>query len=576
MKIKHIISTALLLPALALTSCLEETFPTSGALAEQVATDLPGISNGIPAYLNRYNNTDNCDCGYPGLFSMQRDVMVGELPIVNGTYDYYQYFLRQSYLGNWNLQQEIWIRYYAMVQKTNLVIGMVDLDNVSTYDAPYIGDALAYRAWTYSEMMQSYEYLPTGVASLDDYATANDIWGLTVPIVTEKTSETDGRKNPRAPFYEMYRFILSDLDLAEKLLANTHVARGRDHFNLAGVYALKARLWLTIATRFRLNPDDLATQLEAESSEALAKYSKLNITTANDCYANAASYARLAIGEGATPLTRQQWFDPSTGFNSVNDSWLLAYIISTSDNLTTLIWQSFTGFISPEASWGVCTPDYNAARMINARLYEKIQAADWRKNTWIAPSDAGLQSAYNSTYSSLTNLTYDEWSKHAAYTGFKFHPAGGETVNSNSGIAISLPLIRIEEMYFIEAEALASTQGAAAGKQALESFMNTYRTEGGTYTCPSSAFDDVVTEIFNQKRIEFWGEGIVYFDFKRLRKAIENGYPGTNQVEANWSNSYPDRVAPWTIYYIPNDERNKNTALKLNPDPSQAIPLWTE
>jgi hypothetical protein len=34
-------------------------------------------------------------------------------------------------------------------------------------------------------------------------------------------------------------------------------------------------------------------------------------------------------------------------------------------------------------------------------------------------------------------------------------------------------------------------------------------------------------ELILQKRIEFWGEGIIYWDYKRLELSVTRGYSGT-------------------------------------------------
>lgn len=564
--------------SLSMTSCLEETFPTNGAVSKQVSEDLLGLNNGMSAYMTVFNGGDTydyMDCGFAG-FMLNRDAMTMDAPPFDTSYDYFTYFAGQTWLGNYSVQSLIWRRYYYLIQKANLVLGLGSHDPES-FDAPYVGDAFVYRAMAYYELLNQYEYRLTGVARLDDYARANGIIGLTVPIITENTTEADSRKAPRAPYWQMYRFILSDLNKAEACLRNTHSAPGgKSHACLGVAYGMKARLWLDIATRFNRHPESLSEAISHEADADLADLDKLGVTSDRQAYENASRYAKAAIAEGFTPLTKAQWFDPKTGFNTPNNSWLFAIIISTSDDLTSLTWRSFTGFTCPEASWGVATPDYGAYRCIGARLWKKVQDCDWRRATWIAPEDVASQEAFSAKYSAGTNLSYAEWSKLGAYAGIKYHPNGGDMNNSPTGIAISIPLMRIEEMYFIDAEARVFTEGPAAGKAALESFMNTYRTEGGTYSCPASLEADVVQEIIAQKRIELWCEGVVLFDFKRLEMAMTGGYPGTNVPKLLRSNSYEGYVAPWSIFYIPDDEAHQDPAIKLNPDPTDAIPLWEE
>ncbi len=557
--------------AMSMTSCLEETFPTSSAVESQVASDLQGIANGMPAYFNSYSTSssyDYGDCGWPCLM-MNRDAMLADMPVYQIGYDYFMYFAEQDYLGDWLLQSLIWYRYYYLINKADLVLSAAATTDASGNEE-YIGDAYNFRAYAYTELAATYEYRKTNTA-LDSYADENEIWDLTVPIVTEQTTEDEGRNNPRAPFYKMYRFIMNDLNRAEEYLANVKEATaGKTHTCLGVTYGLKARLWLTLATRFQNHSDDLAKQVAAEND--YEEYDKLGITTALECYKNAEKYARMAINLGYTPTTKSQWFDPKTGFNTPNQSWMWCITIASSDALTSLDWRSFMSYISPEALWGVASYTYKAYRMIDANLYKSIQSDDWRKNTWIAPGDAADETAYTSKYASGTNLTYDQWSNYTDYTGFKFHPAGGDCVTSSNGIAVSIPLMRIEEMYFIEAEAKVYTEGAAAGVAALTSFMNTYRTDNAGYTCNETEIHTVIEEIFNQKRIEFWGEGIVYFDYRRLEHSIKRKYSGTNHAELYQVNSYDGYTAPYTIYYIPESERNLNPACVLNPDPSSALP----
>ena len=577
---KSILAFALLLLAVGTTGCLEESFPES---AEQTAdqiknADKSAIASAIPAYFTTYNSDYDWDVGFAG-FGLWRDVMSADLPVYDTGYDYFYYYNVQQYIGNYSLQTIFWRRYYYLLQKCNSVISVSSTDPESD-DALYMGMALTYRAWAYFDMMRSYEFKSTGVERLDQFAESNGLYGLTVPLVTENTSESDARDLPRAPFQQMYRFIMTDLNLAERLLANTPSVSAKNMVSRGVVYGMKARLWLELGSRFANHAEDLALQLSAENAEEYAVLDKLDITSANDCFTNAAEYARKAINEGVyTPLTETQWYDPVNGFNTPAPSWMLCIIINSNNGLAkNATWNSMVSFLSPEATYGVSYIDYAAYHMIDARLYSEMDKNDWRRDTWIDPNDVANESAFNTKYAKATSMDYSLWKQYAAYTGFKFHPGQGAVSVSTTGNAISIPLMRIEEMYLIEAEALAHSQGPGAGKQALESFMNTFRMKAGSkYTCKDSSLDGVVDAIFRQKRIELWGEGLILWDYRRLEKAIERGYPGTNHPATYRYNSYAGKVAPWTTFYIPDRVNQLNPACKLNPDPSDAIPtLWKE
>ena len=63
----------------------------------------------------------------------------------------------------------------------------------------------------------------------------------------------------------------------------------------------------------------------------------------------------------------------------------------------------------------------------------------------------------------------------------KFRPAKGNITDTQEGQFISLPLMRMEEMVFIDIEATAHLDGVAAGVTALKDFMNTYRYTDNSY-----------------------------------------------------------------------------------------------
>jgi len=83
--------------------------------------------------------------------------------------------------------------------------------------------------------------------------------------------------------------------------------------------------------------------------------------------------------------------------------------------------------------------------------------------------------------------------------------------------------------------------------------------------------DALIEEIIFQKRCEFWGEGVLFFDFKRLNYGIDNAYEGSN-VPLGTDFSTKGRCPAWNVC-IPEAEIQQNTALagKNNPDPSGTL-----
>jgi hypothetical protein len=77
-----------------------------------------------------------------------------------------------------------------------------------------------------------------------------------------------------------------------------------------------------------------------------------------------------------------------------------------------------------------------------------------------------------------------------------------------------------------------------------------------------------------QKRIEFWGEGILFFDYKRLNMGITRGYTGTN-IPATATFNCEGRSPQWNIVITRGEyQSNKILESQNNPDPTKKLTLW--
>lgn len=251
MKIKNTLYQALgLTLALSATSCLDEAFPTTGVTGEQLQGDVSAIealTSGITEWMNHPDDNAYSDGNYGNLgytqFFFWDPTMTADTPVFKTGYDYFTNYSQSMYIGgNGSIVSGFWSYLYKLVQKCNLVISRADATNPG--EQAFIAQALTYRALAYFDLARRYEYKRTGFDELDNRAT----YGITVPIVTETTTEDQGRHNPRAPFYTTYRFILDDLNRAEELLANTpDDITNRAFTNKNIIHGLKARLWLESA-----------------------------------------------------------------------------------------------------------------------------------------------------------------------------------------------------------------------------------------------------------------------------------------------------------------------------------------
>ncbi|MBR1869278.1 MAG: RagB/SusD family nutrient uptake outer membrane protein [Bacteroidales bacterium] len=478
---------------------------------------------------------------YPGIMIML-DSAAGEIVDSGNTgYDWYSYWSSNNYnLGPTAATSYVpWRTFYMFVKAANDVIGAVDTETATDLQLQLLGMAYAYRAFTYLNMVRIYEWkAPTDPAVKSTYTPESDIKGLAVPIITEDTDLEAAKNNPRATVDAVYELIFSDLDKAEEYLAD-YTSTSTTYPSLAVVYGLKARAYL-----------------ERGSAGV------------SGAFASAASYARKALDTfGGSPLTQAQWENPQTGFNSSSANanswmWSLSYSAETMGNLC-----NFVNHMSPECTWSSYA--WAVGRGIAKNLYDKIPDTDWRKHSWIDP--AGLD-----YYAYKTNRNvFDEDNKPlGAYSNLKFHPANGDYATYKVGGATEVPLMRMEEMMLIEAEALAMSGDIAGGKAVLTQLM---LTRNPAYSCEAiTTADKFQSEVYFQKRVELWGEGLIYFDAKRLGAGITNGYAGTNAQDGYRYNV--KGVAPWWNWVIPQRELEGNPALQghNNPDPTKTVDPWTE
>ena len=532
---------ALLVAPLFAVGCIEETKPESNImLPNQLSVE--GMSRSFAVammmpdkcgFLSSYGS--QADFGVPAMHIMT-DAMLEDIAIQGSNPGYFQFYPWAYNLGmddqSWPTGY-FWEHYYAYIKIANDLIAAVDTkaENFSEMKK-YLGYAYAYRAMYYLDLARMYE------PKENKYTDVSNVLGLTVPLVTEYSTQADIENNPRLPREEVYAFVLSDLAKAEEYLKGS--GTGFSYPTLGAVYGLYARAYIEMAY---WNGGD------------------------KEAFTNAAFYAREAINSsGKTPLTEAQWTDPTTGFNngSSNNSWIWGLTVAK-ENLINLI--SFTAHLSAEALWGYSSYTFPS---VNKSLYDKMHKNDFRKKSFLSPDQ---EKWFDGTYRYAASgdwLDYFFYYNAKPYTSIKFSPAQGECVDYNIGNAADHPLMRVEEMYFIEMEAYAGKGDIAKAKELLNKFM-TYRVTDGSYNCNLIAtdFETFTDEMLLQKRAEFWGEGIVFYDYKRLDEGITRYYTDTNHP-AIWQFNTDGRSPQWN-FVINRGEFQSNIGIDAstnNPDPS--------
>lgn len=556
------------------SGCIEETLPTGYVLDSQIAASesaLEGMVNGIYTTMVGYSNSDGGieTISYGGLRLMFEHITT---PLMITGYTGFNTYASWTY-GQTNVTgRGIYPSYvyYGFIKTVNDIIKMIPDDTDDVIRQHYLGIAYAYRALYYHELVQVMEYKTPGREG-DGYIFVqpeNDLTNLGVPIVTEKTTPEEASNNPRATVDEVYDLILSDLTKAETLLAG-YSRNDKVEPNLACVYGSLARVYTCLASRVNTS---VKYKDEASYWQKAAQYADQAITTS-----------------GCTPLTEDQWTDPSTGFNDRNsqNSWLWATSISE-DNTTASSSGSFVFAMIMGTETNFSSYGWRVGRSLNRAMYEKLSDTDWRKMSWLDPTffykstNQVEGEPYIVEKDENGNLINNAWGSAAEgwsddYDGFgpdkkqyrlssspryirerismangftgtpwnyvtiKFHPHNGVYNVYRTGGATDYPIMRVEEMYFIKSEAALHTSGVASAVSIIEPLIQT-RDSQYHWTATASA-EDFMKEWNFQKQIEFWGEGINYFDAKRLELGVHRRYVGVNLTARTYSQNV-DNIHP--------------------------------
>lgn len=421
----------------------------------------------------------------------------------------------------------IWNQCYKNIKVANDVLKSVDLENLSDVAKSYVGQAYAMRAFEYFTLIQIYQF---------SYKGHEDAAG--VPIVTEKTAEAEANNNPRAAVKDVYKQIMDDLNTAIDYLTDSRSAKSEINRQVA--YGLRARV---------------------------------NLVMQN--WSDAAADAKKAA-EGYTPLSKDAAAAP--GFNDVSASnWIWGNIVDESNDIVQSGILNFPSMMCSFTGNGY-SPTY-ACRMINSKLWKEIPSTDVRKGWWI---DENLNSPIVNPkyvvhqedededgnvvkYLAVYNQTGDEVADITEpYTNVKFGAYKNQYGNELN--ACDIPLMRVEEMILIQAEATAMGGNIEEGKRILENFVRTYRDP--SYICNATTAEGVQDAVWFQRRVELWGEGFSFTDLLRLKKPLDR--TGAN-YEVSVRFNLPAE-SPIFLYLIPEDEENHNEALVGNNNPVVAVP----
>ena len=534
-----------------MAGCIKEIDPQSSTVTAGQAGNAPGsFDNFVTAITNSLagsftysgSNQYPYDYGYPSFF-LQRDVMGQDIAVEDtGSEWYTTWYGCGTGLGpQYAVSQVPWTYYYGWIKSCNTVLSLAG-EEPSEDKKTGVGIAYAMRAMFYMDIARMF--------ATKTYA--KDPSGITVPLILETTSLSDLASNPRATNEVIWAQILSDLDRAETYLADYERS---DVYtpDISVVYGLKARAYLTMEN-----------------------------------WSKAEEYAKKAQS-GYTAMTENEFTSRTSGFNTPNGSWIFGLTFKSNDaNILNNDGDSSWGsqmIIEVSASQCGYASNYGTPKRIDYHLYQTIPESDFRKKSFIDfaidemnEGDALIAlSEYSDAPEGILTTAQGTGSGVVGGLEVKFRPKDGIHDNQYQAFTVAVPLMRVEEMMLIEAEA-AGMQSEARGIELLTSFAKSRDPQFvyGTHSSESygssyaTAFQN---EVWWQRRVELWGEGFATFDIKRLDKGIIRSYAGTNHpsgyqwnygiYDTNDGNLYPN----WMDLCIVQTETNYNTACVNNPTP---------
>lgn len=477
-----------------------------------------------PLVYGQHINAD--DWGYGSIMRI-RDVMGEEMTMnMDSAYDWYSTWESNDGVGSgFRPVQVVWLYFDNAIRMCTETIQALDVPGVQNNPMAkiFLGTAIAMRAMHYLDAARMYEYLPTdGTSSVNE--SGNDVMNLTYPIGSASEFRADETRKPtRVTAQEMAAYIEEELNRAEELLWGAEVA-DKEMVSTAVVYGLKARLYMWAGN-----------------------------------YAAARDNADKAInGSNCQMLTEAEWHDALRGFNDCSVSswmWALKYKADNPGVRSGLVnWVSWNSNQTNVSYIGNQLGQYT---IIGKSVYDRISDTDFRKKSFKAPAGSPL-------YGQETYLSNYDYSMMPDYTSLKFRPGQGVVDDNTIGAVVDVPLMRVEEMHFIRMEAKAQMGEVAAAVADLSEFISTHRDP--RYEFAPATTEEVIDEIFNHKRIEFWGEGLNYFDYKRLNKPVTRNYEGTNVPERYRFNT-TTRPAWMNFVFVKNAYDGKLQDWN-NPDPS--------
>ena len=415
--------------------------------------------------------------------------------------DYFYNYYAQGWAPIMNLQYSLrnntsydaypWFYYYTLVGQANTIIARIDdatgEESMKKFEK---ASALTFRAYSFEKLL--HYYAPRWQDS--DNGSAK---GICLRL-DESTGEL-----PQATMAECYAQIYKDLDEAITLFQQSGMNRGT------------SEIWI------------------ANENVAHAVYARAAL--AKQDYQTALTHAPLAR-KGYALMSNADYY---AGFCKPTSEWIFGSYGDAQENMW--YWSYGTQY---SCNGYYANNTANGAGSIDIELTNQIPDNDARKGLFLTPdkfknfdlSDPTVADNYYLGYGIMGFSNDALWEEVDAYVENRhnssaassmarpyqpgYYYVGGQTkfyVFDTPGVGY-LPFIRSSEMVLIEAEANYFLGNEAAAQAALVE-LNASTGRDANYTCDKTG-KELFDEIVNYRRLELWGEGFGFSDYKRWNKAI--------------------------------------------------------
>lgn len=506
------------------TSCKKsylDTKPSNQVQLDDVFKTVDGAKTVVHGITRLFyaNVTDHDEFGLPAI-NMYHDLM-GEDFGINGQNWFYD---AANYSKARNGTSYTWNFYYQVINNTNYILKYIDQATGSETDRNEVkGQALALRGWAYLQLIQTYQFPYGGAEYICDpgggatsgvpVAGASTTQALGVPVYTEPTKTPVGRGSMK----EVLDRLNSDLD--------------------SSIYYFE------------------------QGTGARSDKSQININVAYGIHARAALYQRLWTKAAASAQKAREGYQLATGnglldgFNKVSaPEWIWGLEINQEQNS---IYASFASHMDIRISpYAMTAQKIASAGFYRANVdipFRILDTTDIRRKWWV-PYSGSIAEYSAEGYIRRSQLKFK--------------------AQNASSFLTDYPLMRVAEMYLVEAEALAMANDLTGAKAVLEEFAITRDPDFlNSPTLTLATKNDVVQEIWRQRRIELWGEGFRLFDAKRQMVASTGVTPliAINRGASGFlgrvysSKMLISAYAADLNFRIPSNERLQNPAVINNP-----------